>query len=183
VDERDLEQVRFQELQADLGKQQVHGLNELTKALAAKPELVVELVPLVDSLAESGQLAVLMAKGQFLFPQRENLTAADSVQIGQLTAQDSSFVRWLEGRSPGTNDLAMPERCRHAIGPDAVMRSWQQLERKRQEKVTQYLIVAGIKQPRFRFAAATKAEMATYGGSPGYLFRYDAGDEAGTSSE
>lgn len=183
VDERDLEQVRFLELQADLGKQQVRGLNELTKALAAKPELIVELVPLADSLAESGQLAVFMAKGRFLFPQRETLSVADSAQIGQLATQDSSFVRWLEGRSPGTNDLAMPERCRRAIGPDAVLRSWQQLERTRQEKVTQYLIGAGIKQPRFRFAAASKSEMATYGGSPGYLFRYDAGDEAEVSSE
>lgn len=181
VDERDLEQVRFRELQTALEKPQVHGLNELTKALAARPELVVELVPLADSLAESGQLAFFMARTRFLYPNVGVIGGEDSLRVSRLSAQDSSFVRWLDGRSPGTKDLAAPERCRRVIGPDEVLRSWRELEVSRRERVTRALITAGTAQTRFRFAPASKAEMATYGGSPGYLFRYDAseGTEAG----
>ena len=183
ADERDLEQVRFRELQTSLEKPQARGLSELAKVLAAKPELLVELVPLADSLAESGQLAVFMAKAQHLYPQRDILSGSDSVSVIQLASGDSSFVRWLDGRSPGTMDLAVPERCRRLIGQDQIMRLWRQLEVTRRENVAGSLVTAGAAKARFRFVTATKAEMATHGGAPGYLFRYGVGEETEVVSD
>jgi hypothetical protein len=45
------------------------------------------------------------------------------------------------------------------------------------------LITAGTAKARFRFAPASKTEMATHGGAPGYLFRYGAGEEAEVVSD
>jgi hypothetical protein len=80
-------------------------------------------------------------------------------------------------------DLAVPERCRRLIGQDQVMRLWRQLEIARRDNVAGSLITAGTAKARFRFAPASKTEMATHGGAPGYLFRYGAGEEAEVVSD
>jgi hypothetical protein len=177
VDERDLELVRFRELQGVLEKPQEHGLNELAKALALKPELAVDLVPLADSLTEAGQLALFTAKSRYLFPGATALGPDDSLRVHDLAVRDSSFVQWMDERSPGTRDVDMAERSSRLFGVAETMGEWGLLEQARREHVMQFLLAAGAEPARIRFAPATAAERATYGGVPGYFFRYDASEE------
>ena len=177
VDERDLELVRFRELQVTLEKPQEHVLNELAKALAMKPEFTAELLPLADSLAEAGQLALFIAKARFMFPSTPVLGREDSLRVQELAVRDSSFVRWMDERSPSTRDLGMAERSTRLLGASESMLAWRQLENARREQVMQFLLSAGVGSTRVRFASGTPAEMATYGGLPGYFFRYGAAEE------
>jgi hypothetical protein len=172
VDERDLEQVRFLELQTVPDKPQQHCLNELSKALGMKPDLNVELVPVVDSLSEARQLALFTAKSNYLFPGTTTLTQEDSLRIQKLASTDSSFVRWMDGRSPETVGLEMAERSARLMGASKALQAWGELESKRRDGVLQYLVTVGVEPSRVRVASASPAEMATHGGAPGYLFRY-----------
>jgi len=177
VDERGLELVRYRELQRGLEKPQEKGLNELAKALALKPELAVDRVPLSDSLAEAGQLALFTAKPRYLFASTALLTYEDSSRVQDLAVLDRSFVRWMDERSPGTRELDMAERSTGLVGAPESMLAWSRLEKARREQVMQFLLSAGVEPARVRFVAGTPAERATYGGIPGYFFRYDAGEE------
>jgi hypothetical protein len=176
ADEKDLEQVRFQELQGHLESPQRKSLTQLAKALEAKQDLRVDLVPLVDSLAEAGELALFKAKCRYLFPQGDALTAADSTRALGLTTRDSSFVRWMDGQLPGTAEQPMTARSMALIGNAASMKNWAEVEYARRENVMQALLAAGVVPERVRFRQGSPAELAAYKGAPGYRFIYDVLD-------
>jgi hypothetical protein len=176
ADEKELELVRFRELQAHMEKPQRHTLDQLTKALQAKPELAVDLVPLVDSVAEVGALALFTAKQRFLFQGKEALAAADSSRILALASLDSTFVRWMDTQLPGTADQPMAARSLILVGKAETQKRWTELESARREQVMQTLMAAGIAPQRVRFRKGTPGEVAAYKGAPGYRFIYDVVD-------
>ncbi|MEX1132593.1 MAG: DUF748 domain-containing protein [Flavobacteriales bacterium] len=176
ADEKELESVRFQELQQQLEVPQRRALQQLAKALHAKPELRVDLIPLVDSLAESRELALFTAKGRYLFPSLPALSKNDSLQVKELATRDSSFVSWMDGQLPGTKDQPMTARSSTLVDGAANARAWQELEQARRAKVMQTLVEAGISTERLRFRQGTAGEVATLKGPPGYRFVFDVVD-------
>lgn len=176
ADEKELEQVRFQELQGGLEKAQRRTLDQLGKALLAKPELRVELLPVVDSLAEVGELALFMAKQRYLFPAQAALQKADSLRVKELATRDSSFVRWMDEQLPGTAEKPMSARSVALVGQAEVVRQWQRMEGTRREQVLEALLGAGIEPARVHVRSGTEAEVAAYRGAPGYRFVFEPVD-------
>lgn len=176
ADEKELEQVRFQELQGGLEKAQRRTLDQLGKALLAKPELRVELLPVVDSLAEAGELALFMAKQRYLFPAQDALQKADSLRVKELATRDSSFVRWMDAQLPGTAEKPMSARSVALVGQAEVVRQWQRMEGTRREQVLEALLGAGIEPSRVHLRSGTEAEVAAYRGAPGYRFVFEPVD-------
>ncbi|MCW5899774.1 MAG: DUF748 domain-containing protein [Flavobacteriales bacterium] len=176
ADEKDLEQVRFVALQVSPQSAQRRALHQLAKALEAKPGLSVDLVPVADSLAEAGELAVFKAKARHLFPGVEALSAADTVAVRSLATLDSAFVRWMDAQLPGTGELPMTERGIRLLGKDVVTREWQELERARRAQVMAALLEAGADAQRVRFRQGSSSEVAAFRGAPGYRFIYDVAD-------
>ena len=177
ADEQALEQVRFAPLQAAPERAQRRTVEQVARALAAKPDLRVDLVPVVDSLAEAGELALFHAKSRYLFNDRDVLTAADSAQVRSLAERDSLFVQWMEGRLPGSSMQGMAQRSMVLIGEQAAWAQWRALEQARREAVRQLLLEAGVEPHRMAFRKGTVAEVAAFRGDPGYRFVYDAAGE------
>lgn len=177
ADERELEQVRFAPLQSVPERAQQHTLAQLAKALAAKPELRVDLVPVADSLAEAGELALFQAKARHLYAGGGSLSAADSARVLALAERDSLFVQWMDEQLPGTAAQGMAQRSMALLGEEAVWAQWAALERARRETVRQLLVEAGVEPARMAFRKGTAAEVAPFRGAPGYRFVYDAAAE------
>ncbi|QQR88072.1 MAG: DUF748 domain-containing protein [Flavobacteriales bacterium] len=175
VDPAELEVVRFEPLQTTLGKTQLNALDNLAKVLQAKPELKVALVPVIDERTSADAVALFRAKALMLFGERA-LTAADSSSVEALSEEDSSFVRFMDERSPSTVGRAAAERSAAIIGADAVQQQVTSMEQLRARHVAQYLIAARLPPERANIRTGTGQEVGTYKGKPGYRFVYDAAD-------
>lgn len=174
ADEQELEQVRFAPMQSVPERAQQRTLEQVAQALAAKPELRVDLLPVVDSLTEAAALALFQAKSRYLFTGREMFSAEDSASVGSLAERDSLFVQWMDVQLPGSSARSMAQRSMSLIGEADVWAQWAALEGARREAVQQALLEAGMAPGRFAFRKGTPAEVAAFHGDPGYRFVYDA---------
>jgi hypothetical protein len=177
ADETDLERVRFDHLQFAPGKGQAKTLRQLAGVLKAKPELVVDLVPIVDDRSEMQEVAVFRAKQVFLFGDKHTLTAADSVQIAALGTRDSLFTVFLEERTSTMAGRSLHERAVSLVGAEACTTIAHDLEAARREHVMQFLLGEGVAAERVRFRPGTAEELAGQKGVPGYRFIYDVPDQ------
>jgi len=177
ADEADLERVRFDHLQFAPGKGQEKTLRQLVGALKAKPELTVDLVPIVDERSEVQEVAVFKAKQAFLFGEKNTLTAADSARIAELGTRDSLFTAFVEQRTPTMVGRSLHERAVSLAGAEACTAIARELEAARREHVMQFLLSEGIPAERVRFRDGTVEELAGQRGVPGYRFIYDVKDE------
>lgn len=176
VDPAELEVVRFEPLQTTLGKAQRKSLDQLVKVLQAKPELKVSLVPVMDVRTNADALATFRAKSLLLFGEGKALGASDSTAVEALSLTDSSFVRFVDERSPTTAGRAAAERCTAIVGAENLQQEVASNERTRQQLVTQYLISVGVRPERASIRPGTPQEISTYKGDPGYRFVYEVAD-------
>lgn len=177
ADEADLERVRFEHLQHAPGKGQEKTLRQLASALKGKPELSVDLLPIVDEQAELQEVAVFKAKQAFLFGDKGTLAAADSARIADLGTRDSAFTAFVEQRTPAMAGRSLHERAVSMAGADACRTIARELEEARKEHVMKYLLGQGVPAARVKIRAGTKEELAGQQGVPGYRFVYDMGEE------
>lgn len=175
-EDADLEEVRFDLLQAGLGKVQRKALDQLAKGLEAKPELIVALVPLVDPQEEQEELAAFLIKQEFL-QITGVISAEDSARILLLSTRDSLFVGFLNGKSPGTVGQGERQRCLGIVGAETVKARCSELEAARQGAVKAYVQTLGLVPSRITLRAGTAEETKGLLGRPGYRFVFDAGAE------
>lgn len=176
VDPKELEVVRFGPLQTSLGKPQRKALDELAKVLQAKPELRVSLVPVMDDRINTDALAIFRAKSLMVYGEAKTLGASDTTAIEALSLTDSSFVRFMDERSPTTVGRAAAERCAAIVGASNLQQEVASNERTRQQLVAQYLISVGVPPERASIRPGTPQEIGTYKGDPGYRFVYGVAD-------
>lgn len=176
IDPAELEVVRFAPLQTALGKPQRKSLEQLVKVLQAKPELKVSLIPVMDERANADALAIFRTKRLMLYGDGKALGASDTTALEALSVTDSSFVRFLDERSPATNGRAAAERCAAIVGATDVQQQVVANEQMRQQLVAQYLISVGLPPERASIRTGTPQETGTYMGNPGYRFVYEAAD-------
>lgn len=172
-DDADLECVRFAPLQAALGKDQRRTLEQLAKGLVAKPGLTVALVPVVDEREEMEELAAFEVKKTFL-GYAGVLAAVDSARIHGLSTRDSSFVGYLNERSPGTVGQGERQRCVAIVGAEPLKTRCAELEWARQAAVRDFLRAQGLTDGRFVLRPGMAEEARGYQGKPGYRFIFDA---------
>lgn len=178
ADASELEGVHFDQAQAVPSAQQYKVLDQLAKALAAKPELRADLIPLVDASAEAQEIALFEGKRRFLFADAPTIAAADSTRIKALANTDSLFVRYVEQATPALTGKPVQERCLGMIGRDNVMTQQREIEYARTEHVMQYLLGKGVPAARVSYREGTPEEINGRTGDPGYRFIYDAADES-----
>lgn len=170
------EEVRFDPLRNAIGREQQKALNVLVKGLKAKEDLVVALIPLVDSLQEMEELAAFRVKQQFLGDPLA-LSADDSTRIGAFSLRDTAMTRYLDLRSPGTAGKPERERCLAIIGHTMAQEAWRILEAGRSAAVLAYLQGQGLPASRVSLRRGTAGELRGAKGRPGYKFVYDAASE------
>lgn len=170
VREDELERVRFDPLGHAPAGPQRKTFDQLLKVLRAKPDLAVDLVSVADEASEQRTLAVFEAKRRMLFPGQAVLSAQDSARIMDLSDQDTTFVRFVEERTPQEVGRALTARCLALVGPEEVARAWSEIERARGENSMRYLLEQGGDSARVRMRPGTPAEVAAYKGVPGYRF-------------
>ncbi|MBX2978607.1 MAG: DUF748 domain-containing protein [Flavobacteriales bacterium] len=173
ADERALEKVRFEPMQQHLEKEQERALQQVAKALLAKPDLRVDLVELVDSVAETGALALFQAKARYLLPGAVVLSAADSTRVLAVSERDTLFMQWMDVQMPGTASQSMHQRSVALVGASSVRQLWSGVEQARRAAVRAAFVSAGVVPTRYAIRKGTPAELAVHGGPPGYLFVYD----------
>ena len=176
ADESDLERVRFQYLQAGPAKPQEKTLKQLVSALKAKPELAVDLISLVDAEAEAMEVAVFHAKKAFLFPDKSTIDGGDSTRIIELSARDTAFTAYVEGRSVSMEGKSLRERCLSLLGAAEADRIAGEIEYARRESTMQFLLAQGAEPARVRYRDGTTEELAGQRGVPGFRFVYDVGE-------
>lgn len=172
--EGDLGSVRFEPMQAVPGRSQVRTLQQLADALAAKQELAVQLIPLVDPAIEREELALFVARKMTLFGDRNDLTASDSARVLSLSPGDPSVIRYLDEYLPGTASRPLRERCLLLAGPNRIDTLQSDIEYARRENIMQWLLARNVPPARVEFREGTHEELATWKGSPGYRFVFDA---------
>lgn len=175
-DEADLERVRFNYLQRVEAKAQQKTLRQLASALKTKPELSVDLIPIVDAKAEAKEVAVYDAKRTFLFPDKNTLSAADSSTIAELSTRDSTFATYVNGRTANLGGKSLHDRCLSLMGAEEADRITKEIEAARRESTMQVLLSLGVEPARVRFRDGTAEELAGQRGVPGYLFVYAVAD-------
>lgn len=178
ADARALEEVRFEYAQAVPTNDQWRTLDQMARALKAKPELRADLVPVLDRRAEEQELALLLAKRRFLFGVADRLTTADSSRIRELPNSDTAFVAFVEAATPQGTGRSLQERCSVLVGPQAVTALQAEVEYARREHVMQYLLGRGVPTSQVAFREGTPEETAGSIGRPGYRFVYDAQEGA-----
>lgn len=174
VDEQDLESVRFGPTQTAIDKAQRKPLDMLAKLLQKKPELVVDLVPLMDIQQTSEAWAAFEAKKRFLGISG-TAGEADSLRITGLSLRDEAFTTWLDGQSPATKGQAGPARCVVLVGAQEARNAVEAQEAARRSAVMAQLKADGITSERCRIRPGTREEVAGFTGDPGYRFVFDAG--------
>lgn len=173
-EEKDLEQVRSAMLQRTLGPPQRRALDQLAAALKAKPDIAVVLVPLVDTVQEREMLAAFEAKRSSL-GMSGALNGQDSARIDALSLRDSTFIGFLDARSPDTRGRPDTERCMAVAGREAIDALWADMERSRQEQVLGVLLdTHALPADRVTLRKGTADEVGGRTGVPGYRFLYDA---------
>lgn len=179
-DEQDLERVRFAYLQGRPGKDQERIIRQLASALKAKPDLAVDLVPIVDEQAEAQEVAVFKAKQSLLFGEKGTLAAADSMRIAELGTRDSALAAFVEQRTPAMAGRPLHERAMAMVGADPCTTIARELEAARKEHVMQLLLANGVPATHVRIRPGSPEELTGQRGLPGYRFVYDMTDaEAG----
>ncbi len=176
ADEEDLERVRFEYLQPGPAKAQEKTLKQLVSALKAKPELTVDLVSIVDAQAEAKEVAVFHAKKAFLFPDRSAIDGADSTRIAELSARDTVFTAYVNGRTASMEGKSLHDRCLSLLGAAEAGRIAGEIEYARRESTMQFLLAQGVEPARVRYSEGTAEELAGQRGVPGYRFVYDVGE-------
>mgnify|MGYP001248220242 CR=1 FL=1 len=176
ADESDLERVRFAYMQPSPAKAQEKTLKQLVSALNAKPELTVDLVPIVDAKAEAKEVAVFHAKQAFLFPEKPTIAGADSTRIAELSARDSAFTAYVEGRTASLAGKSLHDRCLALLGAAEAERIAGEIEYARRESTMQFLLGQGVTPARVRYRDGTAEELAGQRGVPGFRFVYDVGE-------
>ncbi|MBL7951389.1 MAG: DUF748 domain-containing protein [Flavobacteriales bacterium] len=176
ADETDLERVRFEYLQAAPAKAQEKTLKQLVSALKAKPELSVDLVSIVDAKAEAKEVAVFHAKKAFLFPDKSTIDGADSTRIIELSARDTAFTAYVDGRTASMEGKSLHDRCLSLLGAAEADRIAGEIEYARRESTMQFLLAQGATPARVRYRDGTAEELAGQRGVPGFRFVYDVGE-------
>ena len=172
ADEADLERVRFNYLQTGPGRSQEKTLRNLASALRSKPELSVDLVPILDKGAEVKEVAVFQAKKAFLFPDRTMINGADSTRIQEMNTRDSVFTAFVNERTPSLDGRSLHERCLALFGAEEAGRIAEEIEYARRESTMQVLLQEGVEAGRLRYRDGTAEELAGQRGVPGYRFVY-----------
>lgn len=168
--------MRFEYLQPAPAKAQEKTLKQLASALKAKPELTVDLVPIVDAIAEAKEVAVFHAKQAFLFPDKAAIDGADSTRIAELSARDTTFTAYVEGRTATMSGKSMHDRCLSLLGAAEAERIAAEIEYARRESTMQFLLAQGVTPARVLYRDGTAEELAGQRGVPGYRFVYDVGE-------
>jgi hypothetical protein len=176
ADEADLERVRFEYLQPDPAKPQEKTLKQLVSALKAKPELTVDLVSIVDAKTEAKEVAVFHAKKAFLFPDKSTIDGADSARITDLSARDTAFTNYVEGRTASMEGKSLHDRCLSLLGAAEAERIAGEIEYARRESTMRFLLAQGVEPARVRYRDGTPEELAGQRGVPGFRFVYDLGE-------
>ncbi len=174
VDPAELESVRFTHMQVSPDKSQRRSLDQLAQVLQAKPEIGVALVSLLDERTEMQRIALFNSKARMLFGDAGPRTTQDSLQVENTSSSDSSFVRFLNERTPSTKGLSETERSLALLGNDMVKTQCAVMERARQEGVVKYLLEQGIPAGNVTMRQGTLEEIGTLKGAPGYRYIYTA---------
>ena len=184
-DANELDKVRFEPLETTLGKEQRRTLEQLAKGLKAKPDVDMALVPLGDQQQELEALAAFEVKKTFL-GYTGALVAVDSARINALSTRDSSFVGYLNERSPTTVGQGEHQRCVALLGGGTLQSRCVEMEQARQKAVRNFLLSQGLAEDRFTIRQGTVEETRGYVGKPSYRLIFDAGakalDRAGPSA-
>lgn len=173
ADEEDLERVRFEYMQPGPARAQEKVLKQLASALKAKPELTVELIPIVDAKAEAKEVAVFHAKQAYLFSDKSAIDGADSTRIIELSARDSVFTAYVNGRTAGMEGKSLHDRCLSLLGTAEADRIAGEIEYARRESTMQFLLGQGVEPAHVRYREGTAEELAGQRGVPGFRFVYD----------
>lgn len=176
TDPSDLERIRFAYLQNKISKPQEKTLSKLVSALENKPELMVTLIPTVDSLSEAKEYAVLQVKKRFLFPEKETLNTTDSTRLFDHNQRDSSFVSFVDGLTSELDGYSLHDRCLHLAGKDNCLERVKRLEQDRLASVQRTLIDLGLDKDRYKVRKGTDSELQGQLGVPGYRFVYSVED-------
>ncbi|MEZ4807972.1 MAG: DUF748 domain-containing protein [Flavobacteriales bacterium] len=176
-DEAELERVRFAFLQREPGRSQTRTLEQLSRALLERPDIVVDLIPLVDTDLETQEVAVFHVKQAFLFGDKAVLENADSARIFDLSVRDTAFEAFVEDRSPELVGKPTYERCLSIAGKETCASEAKELENARRARVLSTTSAVGVPPARIRFRDGSTEELAGQRGAPGYRFVYDVAAE------
>jgi hypothetical protein len=175
MEEKELEGLRLEPMQAAPDERALKSLRQLARVLKAKPDLRVDLVPLVDARTEAEELALHAAKCQYLFGSQV-VTPSDSARAAALANADTLFLRFVEEAVPATAGKPLQQRCAILIGPEALGERQRQLERTRQEAVMRHLASLGADSTRVGIRTGSPEEVGGRTGQPGYRFIFDAAE-------
>ena len=175
MEEEELAGLQLEPMQAEPDDRALKSLRQLARVLKAKPDLRVDLVPLVDARTEAEELALHAAKCRYLFGDQA-VTPADSARAAALANADSLFLRFVEEAVPATAGKPLQQRCAILMGPEALGERQRQLERARQEAVMRYLVSLSADPARVGIRAGSPEEVDGRIGRPGYRFIFDAAE-------
>lgn len=173
ADMQELDELRFEPLQAGIGKPQEKALRLLARVLKEKPELRAALLPLADAQAEREELALWSAKRAFLVGDAVP-TAADSARIAALALTDTLFAHWVEERTPQLGGKPVQARCLAIAGPEQVAAQQAAVEQRRQAAIAAVLQGLGTEPGRYAFRAGSTEELLGRAGRPGYRIMFEA---------
>jgi hypothetical protein len=162
--EEDYKQVDFDLLQDSVLKAQEKTLDNLTKILAQKPELKLQLI-LVDNLQDEAEaFALAEAKRQY-----SGTDSTHKITSSDIDNKDSLFDRYVSSRLPSSNLMSIQEKCLAWIGKEKTGSGVNALIQKRNASLVNYFSQKQIPANRVIISAAKQENDVSRGQSPKYM--------------
>jgi len=186
-DEDQYREIRMKFVQTKLLPAESDKLENLVKALNAKPELAIGLVQLTDSQHETEALALFRAKKEFLgFNNTDSLGLAEMSRINSVENRDSLFNRWVDQRIGQSQGLqSVQQKVIRIYGSEILKTEVANFERLRALEVVNFFAARGIDKSRITMQEVVIQNVQTAQTGPvfnlSYLIKGDDPVESGDS--
>jgi hypothetical protein len=152
----DLKMITFDPLQDSISQPQRQNLDAMSKVLTEKPEMTLKLVFRYNPGLERDEMAVRKALSQWIIEKTNNSSLsvdgslpADSLRL--YSPNDSLFGQWLISKTKLTSPaISLQDKCLKVIGgKEAADAMVNELNKRRDLAVRDYLLKAGVAEDRF----------------------------------
>jgi hypothetical protein len=136
TDPEKLEYVHFTLAQDSLGQEQKSTLASLTTILSKKPDLDVIMSQRTDEEAEKAQLAIKLAKMDYLSANQQTPVLPEN--------NDTAFLSFIRQQVPEIDSIGVEQSCLQFIAPNRVDDQFRELLERRNQFVREFFIEQGL---------------------------------------
>lgn len=135
-----LEKVPFQFVQDSIDQKQRDDLSKLAIILKKKPDLILTLAQTTDPEEEMAQIAVRLAKEDYLASHADTMEPLQ-ISVIELKDNDPNLLAYIRGLFPAIDSVGFSEACNQCIDRQRIETRFQEIVAERNRQITDLLTI------------------------------------------